>query len=206
MKLWQKITGIVILAGIAWTGFWVWINALVDMKYMVEPFAQSDKQWGMVENYYTLVTHISIALVISLLFSVFLFICLWRKGNELQETKSANMKKEKSLTYWHINVNGEHLYIEVEEPAHECSKIVWAKQDGSMEFCGYPDKSWEEMTEAEQEDAETLVSPEFDALIAQIEDYRHECRLTYSLQPEEGISKEEFFRLWNQNDLCYSTT
>lgn len=75
-----------------------------------------------------------------------------------------------------------------------------------MEFCGYPDKSCEEMTEAEQEDAETLVSPEFDALIAQIEDYRHDCRLTYSLQPEEGISKEEFFRLWNQNDLCYSIT
>lgn len=99
MKLWQKITGIVILAGIAWTGFWVWINALVDMKYIVEPFAQSDKQWGMVENYYTLVTHISIALAISLLFSVFLFICLWRKGNELQETKNANMKKENSPTY-----------------------------------------------------------------------------------------------------------
>lgn len=205
MKLWQKITGIIVLAGIIWAGLWVWINALVDMKYMVEPFAQSAKQWGMVENYYTLVTHISIALGVSLLFSVFLFICLWRKGDELQNMKNGYQKNAIPPTYWHITVNGESLYIELEEPAHECSKIVWAKQDGSMEFCGYSTKSWEEMTEAEQEDADTCLSPEFDALTALIEDYHHDCKLTYRLQPEENISKEEFFRLWNKNDLQFPT-
>ena len=52
MKLWQKIIGIMVLAGLSIEGLMTWLNAFVDMKYMVEPHAgMDDNLWALVREY-----------------------------------------------------------------------------------------------------------------------------------------------------------
>ncbi|SFG43460.1 hypothetical protein [Prevotella sp. KH2C16] len=86
MKNWQKITGIIVLAGLSITGLMTWLNAFVDMKYMVEPHAgMNDDLWGLVHEYYLIVTSLSVALGISIALCIFLFICLWREKDGIKE-------------------------------------------------------------------------------------------------------------------------
>lgn len=75
MKLWQKITGIVILVFLSYTAFSVWIDGMVDMKYIVEPY---DAKLP-IDNFYSIVTRISVVLCVSILFNIILFVSLWRK-------------------------------------------------------------------------------------------------------------------------------
>lgn len=80
MKLWQKILGIIALAGLSIEGLMTWLNAFIDMKYMVEPHAgMDDNLWALVREYYFVVTNLSVALGISIALCIFLFICLWGK-------------------------------------------------------------------------------------------------------------------------------
>lgn len=103
----------------------------------------------------------------------------------------------KGFSYWRICVKGETLLIELEESIRESWKIIWRRQDGTSEQCGYLDTPDDELTEAQREEADESVSDEFFALINETE--AHNGDFIYKLHEDERISREEFYRSWNGN-------
>lgn len=82
MKRWQKIAGITSFALLILFSLLVSINAYLDMKYLVEPYAlttDNEIVWKMIGMFYSILASLSFVLFISILFSIILFICLWRK-------------------------------------------------------------------------------------------------------------------------------
>ncbi|MCR5077112.1 MAG: hypothetical protein K6A82_03635 [Prevotella sp.] len=76
MKLWQKITGILILIALSISAIGFWLNGMIDMKYLVD-----EHDIGIpAETYYDFITYISILLCFSIMLNIFLFISIWRKG------------------------------------------------------------------------------------------------------------------------------
>lgn len=66
MNKWQKIVGIIAFALIVIYELLIWVNAYVDMKYIV----------------YMRIGSLSFGMWLNFALVVFLFICIWRKGGK----------------------------------------------------------------------------------------------------------------------------
>ena len=75
MKKWQKILGIAAFVVSGIYELLLWVNAYLDLKYIVEPYDIS-----YIERMYLRIDSLSIALWINYFIALALFICLWRKG------------------------------------------------------------------------------------------------------------------------------
>ena len=78
MKKWQKIVGITVFGVIGIYELLLWVNAYLDLKYIVEPYDISD----IIERMYSRIASLSIALWFNYFIALFMFICLWRKGGK----------------------------------------------------------------------------------------------------------------------------
>lgn len=78
MKKWQKTVGIIACALIAIYELLIWVNAYVDMKYIVEPSGNS----FLVERIYMRIGSLSFGMWLNFTLAIFLFICLWHKGGK----------------------------------------------------------------------------------------------------------------------------
>lgn len=78
MKKWQKIVGITVFGVIGIYELLLWVNAYLDLKYIVEPYDISD----IIERMYLRIDSLSIALWLNYFIALVLFICLWRKGGK----------------------------------------------------------------------------------------------------------------------------
>ena len=78
MKKWQKIVGITVFGVIGIYELLLWVNAYLDLKYIVEPYDISD----IIESMYLRIASLSIALWFNYFIALFMFICLWRKGGK----------------------------------------------------------------------------------------------------------------------------
>lgn len=76
MKKWQKILGIAAFVVSGIYELLLWVNAYLDLKYIVEPYDIS----YIKERMYLRIDSLSIALWINYFIALALFICLWRKG------------------------------------------------------------------------------------------------------------------------------
>ena len=78
MKKWQKIGGIIAFALIVIYELLIWINAYVDMKYIVEP-----NEYDFLEEcMYMRIDSLSFGMWLNFALAIFLFICLWQKGGK----------------------------------------------------------------------------------------------------------------------------
>ncbi|HIU54369.1 MAG TPA: hypothetical protein IAB03_01010 [Candidatus Gallibacteroides avistercoris] len=78
MKKWQKIGGIIAFALIVIYELLIWINAYVDMKYIVEP----NENDFLEECMYMRIDSLSFGMWLNFALAIFLFICLWQKGGK----------------------------------------------------------------------------------------------------------------------------
>ena len=78
MNKWQKIVGIIAFALIAIYELLIWVNAYVDMKYIVE----SNGNNFLVERMYMRIGSLSFGMWLNFTLAIFLFICLWHKGGK----------------------------------------------------------------------------------------------------------------------------
>ena len=78
MKKWQKIVGITVFGVIGIYELLLWVNAYLDLKYIVDPYDISD----IIERMYLRIASLSIALWFNYFIALFMFICLWRKGGK----------------------------------------------------------------------------------------------------------------------------
>ena len=78
MEKWQKIVGIPVFGVIGIYELLLWVNAYLDLKYIVEPYDISD----IIERMYLRIASLSIALWFNYFIALFMFICLWRKGGK----------------------------------------------------------------------------------------------------------------------------
>lgn len=76
MKKWQKILGIAAFVVSGIYELLLWVNAYLDLKYIVEPYDIS----YIKERMYLRIDSLSIALWINYFIALALFICIWRKG------------------------------------------------------------------------------------------------------------------------------
>lgn len=79
MKKWQKTVGIIAFAliGIYIYELLIWVNAYVDMKYIVE--VESYGNNFLAERMYMRIGSLSFGMWLNFALTIFLFICLWRK-------------------------------------------------------------------------------------------------------------------------------
>ncbi len=75
MKKWQKTVGIIVFALIAIYELLIWVNAYVDMKYIVE----SNGNNFLAERMYMRIGSLSFGMWLNFALAIFLFICLWHK-------------------------------------------------------------------------------------------------------------------------------
>ncbi len=75
MKKWQKTVGIIVFALIAIYELLIWVNAYVDMKYIVE----SNGNNFLTERMYMRIGSLSLGMWLNFALTIFLFICLWHK-------------------------------------------------------------------------------------------------------------------------------
>ena len=75
MKKCQKTVGIIAFALIAIYELLIWINAYVDMKYMVD----SNGNNFLAERMYLRIGSLSFGMWLNFALMIFLFICLWHK-------------------------------------------------------------------------------------------------------------------------------
>ena len=78
MKKWQKIVGIIAFALIIIYELLIWINAYVDMKYIVEP----NENDFLEECMFMRIGSLSFGMWLNFALAIFLFICLWQKGGK----------------------------------------------------------------------------------------------------------------------------
>ncbi len=78
MKKWQKIVGIIAFALIDIYELLIWVNAYVDMKYIVESYGNN----FLTERMYMRIGSLSFGMWLNFALAIFLFICLWRKGGK----------------------------------------------------------------------------------------------------------------------------
>ncbi len=78
MKKWQKTVGIIAFALIVIYELLIWVNAYVDMKYMVE----SNGNNFLAERMYMRIGSLSFGMWLNFALMIFLFICLWHKGGK----------------------------------------------------------------------------------------------------------------------------
>lgn len=78
MKKWQKTVGIITFALIAIYELLIWVNAYVDMKYIVEPNGNN----FLAERMYMRIGSLSFGMWLNFALAIFLFICLWHKGGK----------------------------------------------------------------------------------------------------------------------------
>jgi hypothetical protein len=77
MKKWQKTVGIIAFALIGIYELLIWVNAYVDMKYIVE--VESYGNNFLAERMYMRIGSLSFGMWLNFALTIFLFICLWRK-------------------------------------------------------------------------------------------------------------------------------
>lgn len=78
MKTWQKIVGMIIFTTIFIFGVLTWINAYVDIKYIIEPFGID-----IIEERVNLyVDSLSSLMWLNYILALVMFIFLWRKGGK----------------------------------------------------------------------------------------------------------------------------
>ena len=75
MKKWQKTVGIIVFALIAIYELLIWVNAYVDMKYIVE----SNGNNFLTERMYMRIGSLSFGMWLNFALTIFLFFCLWHK-------------------------------------------------------------------------------------------------------------------------------
>ncbi|HIY69093.1 MAG TPA: hypothetical protein H9828_06725 [Candidatus Alistipes intestinigallinarum] len=75
MKKWQKTVGIIAFALIVIYELLIWVNAYVDMKYIVEPNGNN----FLAERMYMRIGSLSFGMWLNFALMIFLFICLWHK-------------------------------------------------------------------------------------------------------------------------------
>lgn len=78
MKKWQKIVGIIAFALIVIYELLAWAGAYVHLKYIVEP---TDNDL-LIEQSYIYIDGLSFGMWMNFTLAVFLFICLWWKGDK----------------------------------------------------------------------------------------------------------------------------
>ena len=78
IKKWQKTVGIITFALIAIYELLIWVNAHVDMKYIVEPNGNN----FLAERMYMRIGSLSFGMWLNFALAIFLFICLWHKGGK----------------------------------------------------------------------------------------------------------------------------
>lgn len=78
MKKWQKTVGIIAFALIGIYELLIWVNAYVDMKYIVESYGNN----FLTERMYMRIGSLSFGMWLNFALAIFLFICLWRKGGK----------------------------------------------------------------------------------------------------------------------------
>lgn len=78
MKKWQKTVGIIAFALIGIYELLIWVNAYVDMKYIVESYGNN----FLAERMYMRIGSLSFGMWLNFALAIFLFICLWRKGGK----------------------------------------------------------------------------------------------------------------------------
>ena len=78
MKKCQNIGGFIAFALIVIYELLIWINAYVDMKYIVEP----NENDFLEECMYMRIDSLSFGMWLNFALAIFLFICLWQKGGK----------------------------------------------------------------------------------------------------------------------------
>ncbi len=78
MKKWQKTVGIIAFVLIVIYESLIWVNAYVDMKYIVE----SNGNNFLAERMYMRIGSLSFGMWLNFALAIFLFICLWQKGGK----------------------------------------------------------------------------------------------------------------------------
>ncbi len=78
MKKWQKIFGCVVFSGMAIYEILIWINAYVDLKYIIEP----NRTNFLMESVKLRFDAFSISMWVNYLLALILFIGLWKKGGK----------------------------------------------------------------------------------------------------------------------------
>lgn len=63
------------LLALVYTALSFWLNGMVDMKYMVDPY----DSMSPTDIYYSVITHLTTVLCVSILLNILLFIVLWQK-------------------------------------------------------------------------------------------------------------------------------
>lgn len=78
MKTWQKIVGLITFITILIFGVLAWINAYVDIKYIIEPLGID-----IIEDHvYLYVDSLSTLMWLNYILALVMFIVLWRKGGK----------------------------------------------------------------------------------------------------------------------------
>lgn len=78
MKIWQKIIGLIIFIAIFIFGVLTWINAYVDIKYIIEPFGIDIIE----DRVYLYIDSLSTLMWLNYILALVMFIVLWRKGGK----------------------------------------------------------------------------------------------------------------------------
>lgn len=78
MKKWQKIAGVVTFGAIGICELLLWTNTYLDLKYIIEPYDIPD----IIDRMYLRTDALSAALWLNYIIALFMFICLWRKGEK----------------------------------------------------------------------------------------------------------------------------
>lgn len=78
MKKWQKIAGVIAFVVIVIYELLLWTNTYLDLKYIIEPYDIPD----IIDRMYLRTDALSAALWLNYIIALFMFICLWRKGEK----------------------------------------------------------------------------------------------------------------------------
>lgn len=78
MKTWHKIIGLITFIAIFIFGVLTWINAYVDIKYIIEPFGIDIIE----DRVYLYVDSLSTLMWFNYILGLVMFIVLWRKGGK----------------------------------------------------------------------------------------------------------------------------
>lgn len=78
MITWQKIIGLITFIAIFIVGVLTWINAYIDIKYIIEPFGIDIIE----DRVYLYVDSLSTLMWFNYILALVMFIDLWRKGGK----------------------------------------------------------------------------------------------------------------------------
>ena len=78
MNKWQKLVGVIAFGAIGIYELLLWGGTYLDLKYIIEPYDIPD----IIDRMYLRADALSASLWLNYFIALFMFICLWRKGEK----------------------------------------------------------------------------------------------------------------------------